>query len=227
MEIQALSQLFPLFNTASPDTLNWIIAIATQEEYHQDEVILTADNWGKAAYFIIAGWVKLQYSSPERKITQTIIGRGDFFGEGAILEEYTENMEVVALTKVTLFTISAQRFIQALFKDSQLQHRLLQLMVKRLKILDGYWQMRQQPPVVRLVKILVFLAENYGQLQDKKTMILQVPAADLADITDIDVEQTRKIIDKLQSNGWIEIDKNNQTLYLMNIKQLINLSGKV
>ncbi len=227
MEIQALSQLFPLFNTASPDTLNWIIAIATQEEYHQDEVILTADNWGKAAYFIIEGWVKLQYSSPERKITQTIMGRGDFFGEGAILEEYTENMEVVALSEVTLFTISAQRFIQALFKDSQLQHRLLQLMVKRLKILGGYWQMRHQPPVVRLVKVLVFFAENYGQLQGKKTMILQIPTADLADITDIDVEQTRKIIDKLQSNGWIEIDENNRTLYLMNIKQLINLSGKV
>lgn len=224
METQALSQFFPLFNTASPDTLNWIIAIATEEEYSQGEVILTVDNWGKAVYFILSGWVKLQYSSPERKITQTIIGRGDFFGESAILEEYRENMEIVALTEVNLFVISAQRFIQALFKDSQLQHRLLQLMVKRLRILGGYWQLRQQPPAVKLIKMLVFLAENYGQLQEKGTVIVQIPSIDLADVTDIDVEETEKIIDKLQNNGWIEIDKKNKTLCLMNIKHLINLT---
>lgn len=227
MEIQALSQLFPLFSTASPDTLNWIIAIATQEEYHQDEIILTTEDWGKATYFIVSGWVKLQYSSTERKITQTIVGRGDFFGESAILEEYPENTEVVALTKVNLFTISAQRFIQVLFQDSKLQHRLLQLMVKRLKILGSHCQLRQQSPAVRLVKVLVSLAENYGQLQETGTVIVPVPIIDLADLTDIEVSETEKIIYKLQKNSWIEIDQDNQTLCLMNVKQLINLSGKV
>ena len=227
METQALSQIFPLFNTASPDTLDWIQAIATEEEYNRDEVILTADNWGKAAYFIMSGWVKFQYSSTERKITQAIVGRGDFFGEGAILEEYPENIEVVTLSEVTLFTISAQRFIQALFKDSKLHHRLLQLMVKRLKILGSYWQLRQQPPAVRLVKMLVFLAENYGQFQEKGTVIVQIPTIDLADLTDVKVEETKKIIDKLQNNGWLELDRDNQNLCLMNIKQLTNLSGKI
>ena len=227
MEIQSLSQLFPLFNTASPDTLKWVMEIATEEEYTQNEVILTAENWGKAAYFIVSGWVKLQYLSTERKITQAIVGKGDFFGEGAILEESPEKMEVVALTEVNLLTISAQRFIQALFKDSKLQHRLLQLMVRRLRILGSYWQLHQQPPAVMLVKMLVFWAENYGQLQEKGTSIMQIPATDLADITNIDVEEIEKIIDNLQNNGWIEIDNSNQTLCLVNIKQLINLSGKV
>ena len=227
METQALSQIFPLFNTASPDTLNWIVQIATEETYNRDEIILTADNWGKAAYFIVSGWVKLEYSSTERKITQTIVGRGDFFGESAILEEYSENIEVVALSEVHLLIISAQRFIQALFKDSKLQHRLLQLMVKKLRIFCSYGQLRHQPPAVRLVKILVFLAENYGESQERGISIVQIPAIDLADITNIDVEETEKIIDNLQNNGWIEIDRDNDYLCLTNIKQLINLSGKV
>ena len=226
MEIQALSQLFSLFNTANPDTLEWIMAIATEQEYSQEEVILTSENWGKAAYFIISGWVKLQYLSTERNITQAIVGKGDFFGEEAILEQSPENMEVVALTKVSLFTISAQRFIQALFKDSKLQHRLLQLMVKRLRISDSYWQLHQQPPAVILIKMLIFWAENYGQLQEKGTVIAHILPRDLADITKIDIEEVKKIIDNLQNNGWIEIDNSNQTLCLINIKQLINLSGK-
>lgn len=227
MEIQALSRLFPLFSTVSPDTLDWIIAIATEQEYRQDEIILSTEDWGKATYFIISGWVKLQYSSTERKITQTIIGKGDFFGESAILEEYPENTEVVALTKVNLFTISAQRFIQALLKDSKLQHRLLQLTIKKLKILSSHCQLRQQPPAVRLVKILVSLAENYGEFQEKGTVIVPVPITNLAELTDLEVEETEKIIYKLKNNGWIEIDKDYQSLSLMNIKQLINLSGKV
>ena len=225
MEIQALSQLFSLFNAVNPDTLNWIIEIATEEEYAANAVIVTAENWGKSVYFILSGWVKLQYSSTERNITQTIIGKGDFFGEGAILDEYPEKMSALALSEVNLFTISAQRFIQALFKDSKLQHRLLQLMVKRLKILSTYWQLRQQSPTFRLVKLLAFLAENYGQLQEKGIAIAQIPTLDLADITDIDAEEIEKIIDKLQNNGWIEINPNNHSLCLINIKQLIHLSG--
>lgn len=228
MEIQALSQLFPLFSTASPDTLDWIIEIATQQEYHQDEIILTPEDWGKATYFILSGWVKLQYLSTERNITQAVVGKGDFFGESAILEDYPENTRVVALTKVNLFTISAQRFIQILFQDSKLQHRLLQLTIKRLKTLSNHCQLRQQPPVIRLVKVLVYLAENYGQFhEDKGAVIVPLPLIDVANLTDIEIEEIAKIITKLQKNNWIDIDNDNRTLYLKNIKQLINFSEKV
>lgn len=227
METQAFSQLFPLFHTANPETIDWLLSIATTEEYDKDEEILAADDWGRAVYLIISGWIKLQYVYPDKTVTQAILGKGDFFGEMAILDEFPEQMVVVALSPVELFSISAQRFLQALSKDNKLQQRLLQLTLRRLRQFNIYWQLRHYSPAARLAKILVSLAESYGKPEDKGTAILKIPEADLADLTALDVDEISKIIDNLQSNGWIEIDPSNQTLCLTNLKQLIYLAGKV
>jgi hypothetical protein len=83
-----------------------------------------------------------------------------------------------------------------------------------------------QPPAVKLVCTLVSLAESYGQPTEKGTEIFNIPYKDLADITDISVEDTAKIMEKLDSKGWIKIDQASQTLYLINIKQLTHLAQR-
>jgi CRP/FNR family cyclic AMP-dependent transcriptional regulator len=227
METQAFSQLFPLLHTANPETIDWLLEIATTEEYDRNEEILADDDWGRAVYLIASGWVKLQYIYPDKTVTQAILGKGDFFGEIAILDEFPEQMIVVALSSVDLFAISAQRFLQILSKDNKLQQRLLQLTLKRLRQFNIYWQLRHYSPAARLAKILILIAENYGESEERGTVIFKIPEADLADITDLDVDEISKIIDNLQSNGWIEIDPSNRTLCLTNLKQLIYLAGKV
>lgn len=227
METQAFSQLFPLLHTANPETIEWLLEIATTEEYDKNEKILADDDWGRAVYLIASGWVKLQYVYPDKTVTQAILGKGDFFGEIAILDESPQQIAVVALSRVALFIISAQRFLQILSKDNKLQQRLLQLTLRRLRQSNIYWQLRHYSPAARLAKILVLLAENYGESEDRGTIILKIPETDLADITDLDIDEISKIIDNLQSNGWIEIDPSNQTLCLTNLKQLIYLAGKV
>ncbi|BAU66402.1 Cyclic nucleotide-binding domain protein [Stanieria sp. NIES-3757] len=226
MEIQSCSQFFPLFDRASPHTLAWLNKIATTETYQPNETILTVDNWGQAVYLIASGWVKLQQIVLDKKTVRLIMGQGDFFGASAILDPSSLKTEVIALTKVELFKISTQRFIQILFQDNQLQHRLLQLLAKRLRILDIQCQLHYQPAAVRLINILVVLAENYGQSTEKGTKIFYPAEVDLADLTHIDVDEINKIIDNLQNNGWIEIDLANRTLFLINLKQLTNLAGK-
>jgi hypothetical protein len=46
-------------------------------------------------------------------------------------------------------------------------------------------------------------------------------------VTDIGVEETAKIMEKLDSKGWIKIDTAAQTVLLVNLKQLTHLAGKV
>ncbi|HAG79946.1 MAG TPA: transcriptional regulator, partial [Cyanobacteria bacterium UBA12227] len=74
---------------------------------------------------------------------------GDFFGEMAILDESPRSTDVIALSQVKLLSVSAQRFIQTLFKDPQLHHRMLQLMVRRLRLTNLRFQRRHQPPAVK------------------------------------------------------------------------------
>jgi CRP/FNR family transcriptional regulator, cyclic AMP receptor protein len=227
MQTKAFNELFPLFNTANPETLEWLLSVVVEHEYPAGRAVLMEDAWGNAVYFVVSGWVKVRRLYGENVVTLAILGQGDFFGEMAILDESPRSTDVLALSDVKLLSVSAQRFIQTLFKDPQLHHRMLQLMVRRLRQTNIRLQRRHQPPAVKLVSTLVSLAENYGQAREKGTEIFNFPYKDLADISDISADDTAKIMDKLDSKGWINIDPENQTLCLLNIKQLAHLAGRV
>jgi len=227
MQTEAFSELFPLFSSASPETLEWLLSIAVEHDYPSDRAVLMEDAWGNAVYFIESGWVKVRRHSGDEVVTLAILGRGDFFGEMAILDESPRSTDVIAMSAVKLLSVSAQRFIQTLFKDSQLHHRLLQLMVKRLRQTNARFQMRHQPPAVKLASTLVYLAEHYGRPTEQGTEIFNVPSKDLADVTDIGVDDANKIIEKLDSKGWLKVDVDNQVIYLVNEKQLSHLAGQL
>lgn len=230
MQTEAFSELFPLLTAANPETLDWLLSAAVEHEYPAGRAVLMEDAWGNALYFIVSGWVKvrrLSGSGEDNVVTLAILGKGDFFGEMAILDESPRSTDVIALSPVKLISISAQRFIQTLFKDPQLHHRMLQLMVRRLRFTNLRFQLRHQPAAIKLANTLVTLAETYGQESANGTDIFNIPPKDLADLSDIGVEETTKILDKLNSKGWIKTDSVNQVMHILNIKQLIHLADKV
>jgi CRP-like cAMP-binding protein len=230
MQTEAFSELFPLLTAANPETLEWLLSVAVEHEYPANRAVLMEDAWGNALYFIVSGWVKVRRlagANEDNVVTLAILGRGDFFGEMAILDESPRSTDVIALSPVKLISISAQRFIQTLFKDSQLHHRMLQLMVRRLRQTNLRFQLRHQPPAVKLANTLVSLAESYGQEAATGSDIYNIPFKDLADLSDIGLEETTKIMEKLGSKGWIQIDADQQVMHLLNIKHLIQLAGKV
>ena len=168
MQTAAFSELFPLFKGANPETLEWLLSVAVKHEYPSDRLVLMEDAWGNAVYFVVSGWVKVRRRlSPDNSVTLAILGRGDFFGEMAILDESPRSNDVVALSPVRLISISAQRFIQTLFKDPQLHHRMLQLMVKRLRQTNVRYQLRHRPSAIKLANTLVELA-----IENKSSHIL-------------------------------------------------------
>lgn len=227
METQAISELFPLFNTANPETLEWLLSVVDQEDYPPDREVVREDDWGKAVYFIVSGWVKVRSHYQGQEATLDILSRGDFFGEMEVLEESLKSIEVISLSDVQLLSISAQRFLQMLFKDPQLHHRMLQLTVRRVRQLYRRLQLHQQSPKVKLAKTLIRLAETYGKSTEKGTEIWYFPEQDLADIADVSLEDLQMIITQLQSQGCLEIDLANQNLYLTNLKQIHHFSQQI
>ncbi|MEC4817679.1 MAG: Crp/Fnr family transcriptional regulator [Scytonema sp. PMC 1069.18] len=227
METEVFSELFPLMSTANPQTLEWLLSIATEHEYPAGRAVVMEDAWGNAVYFLVSGWVKVRRTVGESSVALAILGRGDFFGEMAILDESPRSTDVISLSRVKLLSISRERFIQILFKDPQLHHRMLQLMVRRLRQINVRLQMRSSPPAVKLAHTLVSLGENYGQPSIKGKEIYNIAFKDLADITEITLEETTKIMEKLREKSWIQVDKTNQLIYLVNFRQLIHLASKV
>ncbi|MBC6430785.1 Crp/Fnr family transcriptional regulator [Nostoc sp. HG1] len=227
MQTEVFSELFPLMSTATPQTLEWLLNVAIEHEYPSGRAVVMEDAWGNAVYFVVSGWVKVRRTVGEDSVALAIFGKGDFFGEMAILDESPRSTDVIALSTVNLLSVSRERFIQILFKDPQLHHRMLQLMVRRLRQINLRLQMRSSPPAVKLAHTLVTLGESYGQESNFGKEIFNIPFKDLAEVTEIGVEETTKIMEKLHEKGWIKIDSANNIIYLVNFKQLMNLAGKV
>ncbi|MDB9525150.1 Crp/Fnr family transcriptional regulator [Oscillatoria sp. CS-180] len=226
MQPEAFSELFPLFDVANPETVEWLLSVATEHEYPADRAVLMEDAWGNAVYFIESGWVKVRRHAGDGAVTLAVLGPGDFFGEMAILDESPRSTDVVALAPVKLLSVSAQRFIQTLFKDSQLHHRMLQLMVQRLRLTNFRFQLRNQPPAIKLANTLATLCEAYGQSSEEGIAIFNIPQDDLADVADISEEETSKIMEKLIEKGWVKVDEAQNAILLTNTKQLSQLAGK-
>lgn len=226
MQIEVFSDIFPLLSTASPQTLEWLLNIADQHEYPSGRAVLMEDAWGNAVYFLVSGWVKIRRTNGEDSVAIAILGQGDFFGEMAVLDESPRSTDVIALSPVKLLTVSRERFIQILFKDPQLHHRMLQLMVRRVRQINMRLQMRTSPPAVKLAHTLVSLSDNYAHNSEQGREIFYVPFKDLAEVAEISIEETTKIMEKLDEKGWIKINPAKNSINLINIKQLENLANK-
>lgn len=224
MESTVVSENFPLLNAAETETLDWLLSVAIEQDFQPEEKILDDQSWGNAVYFIVSGWVKARRWYNENPTTLSIRGRGDFFGETAILDEPPRATEIITLSETKVISISAQRFIQTLFQDSQLHHKLLQITVRRVRQMDMRLQLRHHPPVVKLASTLINLAENYGKPTEEGMEILLIPEADIADISDLTLEETQKYLNKFQNKGWLELNQDEKTLSITNMRQLTHLS---
>ncbi|EAM52097.1 Crp/Fnr family transcriptional regulator [Crocosphaera watsonii WH 8501] len=227
METQAIVELFPLFSVANPETLEWILSVIDEESYEQNEEIIKENDWGKAVHFIVSGWVKVRSHYNNQQTVLEILGKGDFFGEMEVLDESLKYVDVIALSDVQLLSISAQRFLQMLFKDPQVHHKILQLSVRRFRHLYRRFQLYQQTSKIKLIKTLIKLAENYGKSIEEGAEILQIPHQDLADVADISLDECEQIITQLKHQGCLESDPSRQLLFLTNLKQLNHFAKQI
>lgn len=226
MRPDLLSELFPLFNAANPETLTGLLSAATELTYPAGRTVLMEDSWGNAIYLIVAGWIKVRHDTGGDYVTLAVLGKGDFFGEMAILDESPRSTDVVALSPVKLLSVPAQHFIDTLFQDHHLHHRMLQLMVQRLRHTNGHFQRRRKPTAVKLANTLTFLAETYGENTDTIPEIFNLAVDDLAAIADIPKDDAAKIMEKLREKEWIVTSQDGQTLQLKGFNHLIQLAQK-
>jgi CRP/FNR family transcriptional regulator, cyclic AMP receptor protein len=228
---EAISNLFPLLAAANPDTLDLVMSVAVEHEYPVGRAVLMEDAWGNAVYFVVEGWVKVRRhasAGDEDAAALAILGRGDFFGEMAVLDESPRSTDVIAMTPVKLLSVPAQRFVQILFKDPQMHHRMLQLMVRRLRLTNYRFQLRDQAPAVKLVYTIVSLAEAYGNQVSAGTVdIVNLSPKDLSDLADVTVEEASKLMEKLVARGWVKPDPEKHVMHVLNMKQMSQLLNQV
>ncbi|MBM9593240.1 cation:proton antiporter [Roseitranquillus sediminis] len=122
----ALVRQFPLFTELDEGALRRLSRALVTRYAAAGDVILRRDRAARAVYFIASGAVELRAAGQAWRL-----GRGEMFGQMAILMHRARRTEVRAITPCTLLALDEPRFLRLLGRSRALQEAVQESAAKR------------------------------------------------------------------------------------------------
>ncbi|MBN2398899.1 MAG: cyclic nucleotide-binding domain-containing protein [Candidatus Aminicenantes bacterium] len=116
--IEILKKL-PLFSELDFSAIKELTMLAGERLFHQGETIFEESTTGKSIMVIISGEVRIsQHARISGEETLTVLRKGDFFGEMALLEDLPRSATAIAHSDTCMLEISRDKFLRFIEKDS-------------------------------------------------------------------------------------------------------------
>jgi CRP/FNR family transcriptional regulator, cyclic AMP receptor protein len=139
---------------------------------------------GDGCYFLVDGAVKVTLPTGGQETLLAILGKGEVFGEMALLDRLPRSATVTALRPCELYHLSAELFDRLAAADAKLAGQLLRVVAGRLRAGNAAHAVHLMPLRVRLARAFLNLARTFGEpLPDRRMLIRQkVSQADLGNM---------------------------------------------
>jgi len=119
----------PIFASLDGKSLGQIANSSVIETFDAGAKIATKGEEGTSFFLILDGAVEVRLS---RRIVAKL-GRGEFFGEMAILDEEPRSADVVAIEKTSCFAITRSSFKELIESNPAIGSGILKEVVRRLR----------------------------------------------------------------------------------------------
>jgi len=195
----------PVFRGLSEDSLNQVRKIAKDRFYDKGRIIFSEGDEGNGFYVVADGSVKIYKVSAEGKEhILHIYGPGSPFGEVPVFsgQKFPANAE--ALIKSHLLFFSRQTFVDLISKNPSLAMNMLAVLSMRLReftIQIENLSLKEVPG--RLASHLIYLSDEQ-KTEDK--VLLPVSKGQLASLLGTIPETLSRILNKMNSQGLLEVD---------------------
>lgn len=214
-ELLYLKQV-PLFAGLNDEGIRELMGVAKRRTFRSGEVIFHRDDPGQVLYVIKEGKVKICLISPDgQEMTLVVFGKGECFGEFAILDGLTRSADAIALEKVECYTLQRSDFHKAIMKNPNIAIQVLEVLSKRLRTTD---QMVEDLIFLdvygRVAKKLLELAESHGEKVENGTRInVRLTQQELASMVGASRESVNKVMGYFSDKNFISTDKHRITLH--------------
>ena len=118
----------PLFAGCSQKELGQISALADEIYQPEGTVLIAEGTRGREFFVLVEGTVDVRRGGVELRT----LGKGEFFGEIALVTEAPRSATVIAETPVRLLVITGQSFQRLLTDTPSIQGKVLQALAQRL-----------------------------------------------------------------------------------------------
>lgn len=206
----------PLFANLADEDIRELMAVARRRIFRSGEVIFHREDPGQVLYVIKEGKVKISLISPEgQEISLVVFGKGECFGEFAILDGLPRSAEAVALEKVECYTLQRNDFQKAITKSPKIAIQVMEVLTRRLRttnqivedliFLDVYG---------RVAKKLLELADAHGTRVENGIRIeVRLTQQELASMVGASRESVNKVMGYFTDKNFISTDKHRITLH--------------
>jgi CRP/FNR family transcriptional regulator/CRP/FNR family cyclic AMP-dependent transcriptional regulator len=205
-----------IFANLSDEDTQELMAVARKRSFRAGEVIFHRDDPGQVLYVIKEGKVKISLISPDgQEISLVVFGKGECFGELALLDGEPRSADAIALEKVECYTLQRSDFHNAIMKHPTIAIQVLEVLSRRLRKTD-----RQVEDLIfldvygRVAKKLLELANEHGVKVDDGTRIeVRLTQQELASMVGASRESVNKVMGYFTEKQFISTDKHKITIH--------------
>lgn len=195
----------PMFSGLQEEELNAMSRVAVAKNFPKHAIILREGDKTDALYIIVSGKVKVMLSTGGGKeVILAILGKSEFFGEMALLDEQPRSADVVVMEPTQLLVISKTDFINCIAHNPQMSFKIMQGLIQRLRRADRKIQSLALMDVYgRVARTLLELAKpEDGRLVVGEKLSQQ----DIADMIGASREMVSRILKDLSVSGHIRFE---------------------
>src|SRR6266576_1964424 len=205
-----------IFRGLNDQEVHDLISVAKKRTFRSGEVIFHRDDPGQILYIIKEGKVKICLISPDgQEISLVVFGKGEYFGELALLDGLPRSADAIALERVECYTLQRSDFHNAIMKNPRIAIQIIEVLTRRLRSTD---QMVEDLIFLdvygRVAKKLLELADTHGTKVDDGTRIdVRLTQQEIASMVGASRESVNKVMGYFTDKNFISTDKHRITLH--------------
>src|SRR6266481_2143149 len=200
-----------LFGKLSPQHIDRLAACIVGRFVTQGTTICAKGDPGSSLFAVCKGAVKITVPSVDGHDAMfNLIGKGDIFGEIALLDGRARTADAVAITDSELFVIERRDFLPLVQEEPQIALKLIEILCARLR------QTTQQAESLmflhlpgRLAKALLRLSHGDRAARERKVAVTQ---RDLGSIIGMSRESTNRQLRLWEQKSWVRLERGGITI---------------
>ncbi len=207
MDIVDLVKAVPIFSDLDDEEIKKVAEIGINQKFSKNGIVFLEDEEGAALFIIISGKVKIVRTDDDGgEVILSILGKGDFFGEMAILDGLPRSATVVSIDNSELFMIHRRDFLHLIERSPHVAVSLLRELTRRLRRSDGQIKsLSLKDAVGRVASVILQLADDTGKIKKGKVIIPDFPLQqDLANMAGTSRETISRTIHQFIREGLLE-----------------------
>ena len=206
MQLKIYLKNVPLFCNLNDTQISILSRIGNIAPFKKGRIIVHQKGIGDTFYIVVSGRVKVTLLNEDgREIVLSILTKGDFFGELALLDNEPRSANVIAIEDTSLFLITRAQFYQLIETHPHILRKVLKEICARLRQADENIESLAFLDVYgRTVRALQQLAHDHGIETKNGVEISDAPTHhELSCLVGTTRETISRIMKVLQKNKTI------------------------